>query len=70
VPDPDWDGTYVREVDLSTEDPVILIHFERAYAWFHGPPNDEAFHGHPLASRGLHSYAAFRIDDSSGASNA
>lgn len=53
VPDPDWDGTYVREVDLRTEDPVILVQFEGAYAWSHGPPNDEAFAGHPLASRGL-----------------
>lgn len=26
---------------------------------------DEAFRGHPLASRGLHPYAAFRVEDSS-----
>jgi hypothetical protein len=30
-----------------------------------GLPNDEAFNGHPLASRGLHPYGAFRIEDSS-----
>jgi hypothetical protein len=30
-----------------------------------GPPNDEAFHGHPLAERGLHPYGAFRIVNSS-----
>ena len=65
VSDPEWDGTYVREVDLGTEDPVILVQFERAYAWLHGPPNDEAFAGHPLASRGLHPHAAFRIEASS-----
>src|SRR5919109_3755298 len=65
VSDPDWDGTYVREVDLSSEEPVIFVQFEHAYAWFHGPPNDEAFSGHPLASRGLHPYAAFRIEESS-----
>jgi hypothetical protein len=65
VPDPDWDGTYVREIDASSEEPVILVQFEHARAWFHGPPNDEAFSGHPLASRGLHPYAAFRIDESS-----
>jgi hypothetical protein len=59
------DRVVVREVDLGTEDPVVLIQFERAYAWFHGPPNDEAFQGHPLASRGLHPYGAFRIEDSS-----
>jgi hypothetical protein len=65
VPDPDWDGTYVRVVDTSTDDPVILVRFDTAYAWFHGPPNDEAFNGHPLASRGLHPYAAFRVEESS-----
>jgi hypothetical protein len=65
VPDPDWGGTYVREVDLGTEDPVIFVRFDGAYAWFQGPPNDEAFDGHPLARRGLHPYAAFRVEDSS-----
>jgi hypothetical protein len=65
VPDADWDGSYVRVVDAATEAPVILVRFESAYAWFRGPPNDEAFEGHPLASRGLRPYAAFRVDDSS-----
>jgi hypothetical protein len=65
IPDPNWDGTHVRGVDLSTDEPAVLITFERATAWFHGPPNDEAFQGHPLAARGLHPYAAFRVDNSS-----
>jgi hypothetical protein len=65
VSDPEWDGTYIRLVDLSSAEPVILVQFEYAYAWFHGPPNDEAFSGHPLASRGLHPYGAFRIEESS-----
>ena len=30
-----------------------------------GPPNDEAFDGHPLASRGLTPYAEFEVIDSS-----
>ena len=30
-----------------------------------GPPNDEAFVGHPLASRGLGPYRAYRIERSS-----
>jgi len=30
-----------------------------------GPPNDEAFRGHPFASRGLHPYGAFRVEGSS-----
>jgi hypothetical protein len=30
-----------------------------------GPPNDEAFGGHPLASRGLSPYAVFEVQQSS-----
>ena len=30
-----------------------------------GAPNDEAFAGHPLASRGLHPYGAFEVRSSS-----
>jgi len=30
-----------------------------------GRPNDEAFHGHPLYSRGLRPYSVFEIDNSS-----
>jgi hypothetical protein len=55
----------VRVVDVATEDPVIVVRFDAPYAWYHGPPNDEAFEGHPLASRGLHPYAAFEVQDSS-----
>lgn len=65
VPDPEWDGTYVRVVDRHAERPVVLVQFEAAYAWFHGPPNDEAFDGHPLASHGLRPYGSFRVDGSS-----
>lgn len=66
VSDADSDSMYGLELDLSSgEEPVILVQFEHAWAWFHGPPNDEAFEGHPLASRGLHPYAAFRIEESS-----
>jgi len=32
VPDPDWDGSYTRVVEAATEDPIILVHFEGAYA--------------------------------------
>jgi hypothetical protein len=63
--DPEWDGTSIRIVDQSSDESVVLVSFQRAYAWFHGPPNDEAFTGHPLAARGLHPYAVFRVDDSS-----
>src|SRR5262245_11285948 len=30
-----------------------------------GPPNDEAFYGHPLAARGLHPYGTFQVEHSS-----
>jgi len=43
----------------------VAILSMRAHAIMFGPPNDEAFDGHPLASRGLRPYGAFEIVDSS-----
>jgi hypothetical protein len=61
-----WDGTSVRIVGPSSDDePVALVKFEQCYAYMFGPPNDEAFHGHPLAKRGLHAYGAFEVEHSS-----
>lgn len=62
---PAWDGTSVRVVTASSDEPVALVRFQRTWAFQFGPPNDEAFHGHPLSERGLHPYAAFEIEDSS-----
>ena len=63
---PDWDGTSVRMVGLSTNDePIALVQFDRYKAYYFGPPNDEAFAGHPLASRGLRPYGFFQIENSS-----
>ena len=42
-----------------------LIEFQRYRSFMFGAPNDEAFSGHPLASRGLHPYACFQIASSS-----
>jgi len=65
-PDPDWDGTYVNAVGPDTERAMIAcIRFERPYAHLFGPPNDEAFRGHPLASRGLKPYSAWEVRHSS-----
>ncbi len=65
VPD-DWDGSSVRIVGKETEDePLALVRFSVCYASMFGPPNDEAFTGHPLADRGLEPYGAFVIEDSS-----
>lgn len=61
-----WDGSTARVMDERTVgDPVALVSFTRPYAHMFGPPNDEAFQGHPLASRGLRPYSVSEIRDSS-----
>jgi hypothetical protein len=49
---------------LNSDETVALIRFTGAIH-MSGPPSDEAFAGHPLASRGLRPYSTFRIDNSS-----
>ncbi len=64
--DPNWDGTTCKVVTPDTNDePVAVVRFSGALAHFFGPPNDEAFSGHPLAARGLEAYGAFEILSSS-----
>jgi hypothetical protein len=66
TPDDGWDGSTVRVVDSATsEEPVALVRFNHCTAHMFGPPNDEAFAGHPLAKRGLQPYGAYRIESSS-----
>jgi hypothetical protein len=65
VPVPGWDGTWTQVVDLHTATPVVLVRFMVVEAWQWGPPNDEAFQGHPLADRGLRPYGVFRVEGSS-----
>jgi hypothetical protein len=61
-----WDGTSARIVGIDTEgEPVAVVRFRRCSAHLFGPPNDEAFGGHPLADRGLSPYGVFEIKDSS-----
>lgn len=61
-----WDGSTVRMVSEQSEDePCALVLFTRAAAHMFGPPNDEAFNGHPLAARGLKPYAVFEVGSSS-----
>jgi hypothetical protein len=65
-PDPAWDGTSTTSLGPSSMGRVAaIIHFESPLAHMFGPPNDEAFSGHPLAKRGLSPYAAFEIKQSS-----
>lgn len=56
---------YLQENPPSTSEPCALVSFKRPYAHMFGPPNDEAFSGHPLAVRGLRPYAVFEIERSS-----
>jgi hypothetical protein len=65
-PDPNWDGTYINVVGPDSEDRLVArIRFERPYAHMFGPPNDEAFSGHPLAPRGLAAYGVWEVHGSS-----
>jgi hypothetical protein len=64
--DPTWDGSTVRMVDPTKAiDRLAIVCFRKCRAHFSGPPNDEAFAGHPLASRGLRPYGAFQVLSSS-----
>lgn len=62
----EWDGSSatMRGPEMAG-DPAAIVRFERTRATSFGAPNDEAFAGHPLASRGLRPYGAFEVLDSS-----
>lgn len=60
-----WDFKSIRVVTADTEDYIALVEFEKYKSLMFGSPNDEAFHGHPLASRGLKPYTVFEIENSS-----
>lgn len=53
------------EIAGDSDDLCAVVQFSRPYAHMFGPPNDEAFSGHPLATRGLSPYAVFEIEGSS-----
>ena len=44
---------------------VAILEFHAPLMHLLGPPNDEAMKGHPLWRRGLDSYGAYRVDQSS-----
>ena len=61
-----WDGRGVTVVGPQTEgDSVVVVRFRWPYAHMFGPPNDEAFEGHPLAARGLEPYDVYEVRRSS-----
>jgi hypothetical protein len=51
--------------DAREEEVIAVASFETPYASMFGPPNDEAFEGHPLATRGLEPYGCFKVEKSS-----
>ena len=63
---PEWHGTTPRAVSESEgTEACALVSFVGPIAHMLGPPNDEAFSGHPLYSRGLRPYRAFEVHASS-----
>jgi hypothetical protein len=61
-----WDGRTVRIVSQDTPDEnCALVRFQSPRAHMFGPPNDEAFTGHPLAGRGLQPYSVAEVKNSS-----
>ena len=54
------ESDYMNEFEL-----IAIISFERCSSTMFGPPNDEAFSGHPLYTKGLRPYSAFIIENSS-----
>jgi hypothetical protein len=58
-------GFITRRDKVTDEEQIAVARFVNPYAHMFGPPNDEAFDGHPLASRGLMPYGVFRVDGSS-----
>lgn len=64
-PDPNWDGTYVNIIDNTSESTysLALVEFNGDTFRF-GIANDEVFSGLPLWEKGLESYAAHIIENS------
>ena len=61
-----FDGRVLTDEDIANmRSRVALVEFEMYSAYMFGPPNDEAFHGHPLFSRGLRPYGAYEVKSSS-----
>jgi hypothetical protein len=61
-----WQGKYVREVSHDTpSERIAVVRFAGPLSHYLGPPNDEAFSGHPLYSRGLKPYSIAEIVHSS-----
>jgi hypothetical protein len=64
--DPNWDGTYVTVKNPASDqnESLALVALERCISAKLGSPNDEVFHGHPLAGKGLEPYSAQLVRNS------
>jgi hypothetical protein len=66
LPDPEWDGTYVKVVSPADADPSLFVVIEmRGCSEIRfGGPNDEAMSGHPFYGKGLDGYQAHEVFNS------
>jgi hypothetical protein len=64
-PNPNWDGTYLNIIDNSSETiyPLALVEFS-GHTFRFGIANEEVFSGLPLWVKGLESYSAHIIENS------
>jgi hypothetical protein len=63
---PHVNGPQPRSIGIAKSlEPIAIVQFDSYTVFTFGPPNDEAFRGHPLAERGLEPYGAFEIEHSS-----
>jgi hypothetical protein len=63
---PEWQNVQIKpEAANDSDELCALVVFSHPYAHMFGPPNDEAFTGHPLASRGLEPYSVYEVAGSS-----
>lgn len=61
-----WDGNQITMMSPEWGGMTIAcVQFKWPLAHMFGPPNDEAFSGHPLADRGLELYAVSEVHNSS-----
>lgn len=65
--DPAWDGTYVRVISTKSKaiQPLAFVEFEDCYAYKSSGINDEVWDGHPLWDKGLETYSAHTVENSS-----
>ena len=61
-----WYDSWVKMIASDSEgEPFAIIVFHHPLAYYHGIPDDEALHGHPLYRRGLRPHGAFEVENSS-----